>query len=84
VAPVLEVDEVVDDAQYTARRAFVTAKHPTRGTFRQVAAVWAGAVEVNDDADVRDAVVTDTDELLGSAGLSPTEINALRSEGVVA
>jgi alpha-methylacyl-CoA racemase len=84
VAPVLEVDEVVGDAQYTARRAFVTAKHPTQGTFRQVAAVWAGAVEVNDDAEVPDAVVTDTDELLGSVGLSPAEINALRSEGVVA
>ena len=84
VAPVLEVDEVVDDAQYNARRAFVTAKHPTHGTFRQVGAVWAGAVEVSDDAEVRDASVTDTDALLGAAGLSPGEIAALRSEGVVA
>jgi crotonobetainyl-CoA:carnitine CoA-transferase CaiB-like acyl-CoA transferase len=84
VAPVLEVDEVVEDAQYVARGAFVTAKHPVHGTFRQVAAVWAGALPVPPDQEVRDATVTDTRLLLQEAGLSDASIDALVAEGAVA
>ena len=84
VGPVLDVDEVVEDAQYLARGAFVTAKHPEHGTFRQVAAVWAGTVPVAPDQEVRDAAVTDTRALLGAAGLSAPEIDALVAAGAVA
>jgi len=84
VAPVLEVDEVADDPQYQARGAFVTAKHPVHGTFRQVAAVWAGTVPVPADQEVRDATVTDTRALLGAAGLGDAEIDALMVTGAVA
>ncbi len=84
VAPVLDVDEVVEDVQYAARRAFVTAKHPTYGSFRQVGALWAGARPVADDGEVRDGSVTDTDDLLAAVGLAPAEIASLRAEGAVA
>ncbi len=84
VAPVLEVDEVVQDAQYLARGAFVTAKHPAHGAFRQVGAVWAGALPVPPDQEVRDVATTDTDDLLAAAGVPPTEIAALRDTGVIA
>ena len=42
VAPVLTVPEVVEDAQFAARGAFVDAKHPEHGTFRQVGPMFAG------------------------------------------
>ena len=42
VAPVLSVDELVDDEQFEARGAFVTAHDPQHGDFRQVGYVLAG------------------------------------------
>ena len=42
VAPVLSVPELVDDAQYAARDAFVDAAHPDGGEFRQVGYTLAG------------------------------------------
>ena len=42
VAPVLSVPEVVDDEQYRARGAFVTASDPEHGEFRQVGYTLAG------------------------------------------
>jgi alpha-methylacyl-CoA racemase len=84
VAAVLAVDEVASDPQYVARGAFVTAKHPVHGDFRQVGALWAGALPVAPDQEVRDASTTDTDALLAAAGLSGSEIADLRSRGLVA
>jgi alpha-methylacyl-CoA racemase len=84
VGPVLEVDEVATDPQYIARGAFVTAKHPVHGAFRQVAAVWAGTVPVVADQEVRDATTTDTPALLAAAGLSAAEIDRLLASGAVA
>jgi alpha-methylacyl-CoA racemase len=84
VAAVLDVGEVVDDPQYQARGAFVTAKHPVHGTFRQVAAVWAGSVPVAADQEVREATVTDTRPLLLAAGLAEGEIDALLDAGAIA
>jgi len=43
VAPVLSVPELVEDAQYAARDAFVDASDPDHGTFRQVGYVLAGS-----------------------------------------
>jgi len=84
VAPVLEVDEVVEDPQYLARGAFVTAKHPVHGTFRQVAAVWAGSGPVAADQEVRDVGVTDTRALLRAAGMGDDDIDGLLAVGAVA
>lgn len=84
VAPVLSVDEVVADEQYTARGAFVEVTHPEHGRFRQVAPVLAGMPRVDEPVEAGDATATDTDDLLAAAGLSAGEIAALRGDGVVA
>ena len=85
VTAVLSIPEVVDDAQYAARHAFVEAKHPDHGTFRQVGPMFAGTTAAPAGPyEVRDATVTDTDELLRAVGFSAEECAALREAGVVA
>jgi alpha-methylacyl-CoA racemase len=84
VAPVLSVPEVVEDAQLSARGAFVKATHPQHGTFLQVAAVLAGSMRPDGSYRVRDAAETDTDELLAGAGISAAEVARLRESGVLA
>jgi alpha-methylacyl-CoA racemase len=83
VAPVHDIPEVVADTQYAARGAFVEAKHPERGTFRQLGPVLAGA-QRRDVYELRPASVTDTADLLADAGLPASEIDALAAEGVIA
>lgn len=83
VAPVLAVDEVVDDPQYAARGAFVDAVHPTHGAIRQVGATLAG-MRSKAPYTLREDDVTDTDELLADAGLSADDIAKLRDAGVIA
>jgi alpha-methylacyl-CoA racemase len=83
VAPVLTVAELVDDAQFQARGAFVDAQHPAHGAFRQVAPTFAGTASPSGPYRVRDADATDTDALLTAAGLSPEACSALQRTGVV-
>jgi alpha-methylacyl-CoA racemase len=84
VAPVLSVAEVVEDAQFTVRGAFVEAIHPRHGPFLQVGPVLAGTVRPDGPSTVPDAEVTDTDDLLVAVGLSPADLAKLRGAGVVA
>ncbi len=84
VAPVLSVPEVVEDAQYAARNAFVDAEHATAGRFRQVGPVLAGQARPTSAYELRDATATDVDELLAGAGFAVEEIEQLRADGVVA
>jgi len=84
VAPVATIPEVVADPHLRARNVFVDA-HRTEGPpFRQVGWVLAGMDRGQPTPVVRDATVTDTDELLAAAGLDPHTVAALRAEGVVA
>ena len=84
VAAVQTVPEAVADPQYEARGAFVRAVHPEHGEFRQVGRTLAGMERTGSRHPVRPADVTDTDELLAAAGLSPDEVAKLRDAGVVA
>jgi len=84
VAPVLSVAELVDDPQFNARGAFVDAVHPCHGSFRQLAPTLAGMTRPSGPAAVPDSDLTDTDELLRAAGISPEESVELRRAGVVA
>ena len=85
VTAVLSIPEVVDDAQFAARNAFVEAKHPDHGTFRQVGPTFAGTTAAPAGPyEVRDATVTDTDELLRAAGVTIEECAQLREAGVIA
>ncbi|MEX1007652.1 MAG: CaiB/BaiF CoA-transferase family protein [Acidimicrobiia bacterium] len=85
VTAVLSVPEVVNDAQFAARGAFVEAKHPDHGTFRQVGPMFAGTTAAPAGPyEVRDATATDTDELLRAAGLTAEECAELRDAGAIA
>jgi len=83
VAPVLSVDELVLDPNYLARGCFVDAVHPTLGPFRQVGPVLAGAVRPVEPHPVLDPPPSDTDELLGAAGVSDVDRARLRTAGVI-
>lgn len=84
VAPALTVPELVDDPQFAARGIVIEAEHPTAGTFRQVGSLLAGTDKGRTRVSLRDATVTDTDELLAAAGLAPDAIASLRDQGAVA
>ncbi|HUY21794.1 MAG TPA: CaiB/BaiF CoA-transferase family protein [Acidimicrobiales bacterium] len=84
VAPVQEVAEIGADPQFAWRGAVVEAKHPGRGTFRQVGPVLAGMAPVAEPVVVPDDGVTDTDELLGAAGFPAARLAELRARQVIA
>jgi alpha-methylacyl-CoA racemase len=83
VSPVWSTAEVVDDPQLAARGAVVEAHHPTAGTFRQLAPLFAG-MERLPTYELPDTAITQTDELLAEAGLGADEIEALRERGGIA
>ena len=83
VSPVLSIAEVVEHPQFTARRRFVDAEHPTHGRFRQTAAVLAGQREHVGPYQFRDDATTDT-VVLRDAGYSDEQIRALVEEGAIA
>jgi alpha-methylacyl-CoA racemase len=84
VAPVYAIPELVEDPQFRARRVFVTAERDGHGSFRQLAAVLAGEDRTATTYHVRDGAVTDTDALLRGVGLTESDIEKMRRDGVVA
>jgi alpha-methylacyl-CoA racemase len=84
VAPVYSVAELVDDEQVRARGLIAAATHQTEGEFRQLGTVLAGTDTARQTFVVRDAAITDTDELLATVGFTDEEVASLRQEGVVA
>lgn len=84
VSEVASVPELVHDEHFRARDVFVEAAASSHGTFEQVGWVFAGMDRDQAGPVVRDAVVTDTDALLGEVGYSAAEIAALREEGAAA
>jgi hypothetical protein len=59
------------------------AEHAERGVFEQLSPVLAGAVRAHPKHTVRSGDETDSEALLGLAGLRPDEIAKLLSEGAV-
>ena len=84
VSEVASVPELVRDAHFRARHAFVEASAAAHGDFEQVGWVLAGMDRAQPGPVVRDATITDTDALLQEVGYSAAEIAALRHEGVAA
>jgi alpha-methylacyl-CoA racemase len=81
---VYAIDEVARDEHLNARRAFSGATHGEHGSFRQTGDVLAGMVRPEGAAAAREAGRTDTDALLGEAGMPAAEIAALREQGIIA
>jgi alpha-methylacyl-CoA racemase len=84
VAPVQAVAEIGADPQYAWRGVVVEAKHAGRGACRQIGPVLAGMEPVAEPVCVPDDESTDTDELLGEAGIPPDRIAELRARQVIA
>lgn len=76
VAPVLSVVEAAESAP-TAK-----ATHPAVEDFQQLAPLLAGAHRA-DEYSLPDQALTDSDQVLTSAGFSSEEIETLRREGVL-
>jgi alpha-methylacyl-CoA racemase len=83
VAPVQSIDEVVHDAQFGARGSFVDAKHPQRGSVRQVAPALAGMPR-GEKIELPAQGASDADALLSRAGYTHEEIARLRANGAAA
>ncbi len=83
VAPVLEVAEVAEDPDFVARGLIVEAEHPRFGRLRQVGPALAGMPRVNEAATLPDTSVTDTTELLTSAGVEEHKVAAWREAGAI-
>ncbi len=84
VAPVHSIAEVSSDEELAASGAFVEAKALDGRTFRQVGAVLAGMPPLAEPVEVPDQGATDTEALLVAAGYEPSQVDELRSRGVVA
>jgi alpha-methylacyl-CoA racemase len=84
VAPVYTIAEIAADPHLQSRHAFVEARHPVHGRFRQLGPVLAGSDRAHATYEVRDAADTDTETLLRDAGLAAEEIERMRREGTIA
>jgi crotonobetainyl-CoA:carnitine CoA-transferase CaiB-like acyl-CoA transferase len=83
-APVLSTAEVLEDPHISARQAFIERDHPTAGP-TTLLAPWIHLsktpASIHNDAP---ALGQHTDEVLGRLlGLTPAELSALRTDGVV-
>jgi alpha-methylacyl-CoA racemase len=84
VAPVLEVGEVVDDPQYSARRLVGVASHPEHGEVRQLAPLLAGMPRPDGVVALPDPRQSDTEHLLKEAGVDGETVARWVAQGVVA
>lgn len=84
VAPVYSVAEATRDAHFTSRRLFVEARHPARGSFKQLGPVLAGADRSPAAYRVPDPAATDTADILRAAGFTAEEIKQMASDGIIA
>ena len=84
VAPVQSVAEAAADDGFTGRGAVVEARHPTRGTFRQVGPVLAGMAPTTGTVELPDPNATDTEELLLEAGVESRVLAGWLERGAVA
>lgn len=77
------LSEVVRDSQVEARRAIIETEHPTAGTVRTVGSPWRlGSNGKQPDHRLAPVLGADTRVVLGEAGYTEEEINALVEKGV--
>jgi alpha-methylacyl-CoA racemase len=86
VAPVLDVAEVASHPQFAAREVVTTARHPTEGTFRQLAPLLAGMPRPaeGETVELPHPGRTDTEHLLKEAGIDGETIERWVEKRVIA
>lgn len=83
VSPVLDIPEVVADVHLRARHSFMSACHPDKGEFEQLAPILAGSERRQPLHRLPPAGTTDTGHVLARAGFCADEIARLREQGAV-
>jgi alpha-methylacyl-CoA racemase len=83
VAPVATVPELVADPQFAARGAVVEVTTADGRPVRQLGPLLAGTAMIEGTV-LPDPSTTDTDDVLASAGFSPTDVAALKTTGAIA
>lgn len=83
VTPVNTIGEVVDDAQFQARGAFIEVEHPEHGRYRQLGPLLAGAAPVTGTVRLPSSSSTDTEAVLAEIGVDTTRYRALAAAGIV-
>ncbi len=77
------LSKVVEDPQVEARGAIIETEHPTAGTVRTVGSPWRlGSNGKQPDHRLAPVLGADTRAVLGEAGYTEEEINALVEKGV--
>jgi alpha-methylacyl-CoA racemase len=86
VAPILDVAELAAHPQLVARGTVTVARHPSEGTFRQLAPLLAGMPRLPDGEAVElpDPSHTDTQHLLKEAGVDGETVARWVDEKVIA
>lgn len=84
VSPVYSIAEVAADEHFASSGAFVEAKAVDGRIFRQIGAVLAGMPALDEPVQLPDQGGTDTEALLVAAGYEASQVDELRSRGVVA
>ena len=85
VAPVLAVAEVADDPGFAGRGSVVEARHPTRGSFRQLAPLLAGMVRpAGPGGPARPVGRPTPTRSWRRPGSTPSAIGAWRARGAIA
>jgi alpha-methylacyl-CoA racemase len=82
VSPVLEVAEAAGDPAFASRGSVTVGRHPEAGELRPLAPLLAGAHR-RPAYDLPDRNGDEAAEVLGAAGWTAEEIDALRSQGVL-
>ena len=83
MAPVLSIAEVVENEHLKARNTFMTAVHPEKGEFTQLAPVLAGCDRNYPTWELPPKGTTDTKAVFAKAGFSADEIQQLLDNGAV-
>jgi len=82
-APVLSINDVMEDRHIKARRAFIERDHPTAGP-TTLLAPWIHLSKTPTSIHhVAPTIGQHTDEVLASLGLTTEDLVQLRSEGVI-
>jgi crotonobetainyl-CoA:carnitine CoA-transferase CaiB-like acyl-CoA transferase len=82
-APVLTLDEVMEDPQIRHNEMISVRAHPTAGPIRQARPAARFSATPPEEAPLAPLYGEHTDEVLSGLGYTPERIEALRAAGVI-
>ena len=82
-APVLEINDVFENPQFQARQSMIELQDPTLGAIRMVNVAPRMSETPGEVRTTGPALGAHNAEIYGQLGISTTELDALRAEGVI-